>query len=297
MYKDFNAKGLIPAMITSFTSTGELDVQGVKANVEFLCQTGVWGLLVCGSTGEAALLTREERVTVIEAAAKTARGRAKVIAGTGAPSTAGVIRLCNDAASAGAEAALVVTPFYAIPTQEGLLHHYRAIHDATDLPLIVYNIPQHTGVEIELDTLEQLAALEQVVGLKESSCQDGYLAEAIRRVGNRIAILSGGDDIFFPALCMGAPGGILALGNLSPRELVAMHEAVQVSDYETARKLFYQILPIARAISVAVNFPSMVKVGVEMLGRPAGPPRSPILPLSAQQQESVRQSLVASELL
>ena len=297
MDKDFKFSGIVPALVTSFTATGELNLDGVKTNVDYLIEKGVWGLLVCGSTGEAATLTHEERVEVIETAVVAARGRAKIIAGSGAPSTAETVHLCQDAKDAGADAVLVVTPFYAIPTQEGLYRHYKAINDTVDLPIIAYNIPQHTGVDIQLETLERLAELEHVVGLKESSGRGSYVAEAIARVGDRITIIEGGDDVFFPSLCMGTVGGILALGNLAPAELVAMFNAVKAGQYDKARKLYFHILPIARAISVSVNFPSAVKVGVEMLGRPAGPARSPILPLSSGEEEEIRQALVASGLL
>lgn len=297
MSKTFRPAGVIPAMITPFTSHGDLNLDGVRVNVEYLVGTGVWGILVCGSTGEAASLTHEEREQVVSAAARAAAGRVKIIAGVGAPSTGEVIRLAQGAHMAGADMLLVVTPYYLIPTQEGLYQHYKTVHDATELPIILYNIPAHTGVDLEIETLQTLADMERVVGLKESSGRCAYLAAAVRAVGDRISILDGGDDNVFPGLALGVAGMIVALAGLAPEQLVAMYRAVRAGNYEEGRRIYYQLLPIAREINVAVNFPAMVKAAVEMLGRPAGPPRKPLLPLNPRAQRQVRQALQASGLL
>ena len=296
-YKGFRFQGVVPAMVTPFTATGELDLQGLKTSVEYLVKNGVWGVLLSGSTGEAASLTREERIKVTETAAKAAHGRVKVITGTGAPSTAETIRLSLDAKAAGADALLVVTPYYLMPTQEGIFKHYQAINDAVDLPILAYNIPAHTGSDIQMTTLERLAALERIAGMKESSGRGWYMADSIAHVGDKMALIEGGDDTLYPGLCIGASGCILALGNLAPAEAVGIYNAVKAGDHAKARKLYFQILPIARAISVSINFPAGVKAALEMLGRPAGPCRSPIQPLTAQEAADMRQALVASKLL
>lgn len=297
MDSTFKFSGIATALVTSFTAEGELDLEGIKTNVNYLIEKGVWGLVVCGSTGEAAALARDERVKVIETSVAIANGRVKIIAGAGAPSTSETIQLCREAKQAGGDAALVITPFYLIPTQEGLLHHYKAIDKEVDLPIIAYNIPAHTNVDIDIDTLEKLSELKNIAGLKESSGRGWYVAEAIARVGNKIAIIEGGDDVLFPSLCMGASGAIIALGNLAPVELVAMFNAISAGNFDQAREIYFQILPIARAIAVSVNFPSAVKAGVEMLGRPAGPTRSPILPLTSKEHDQIHQALIASKLL
>ncbi len=296
MNKDFHFSGIYPALITSFTSSGELDLEGIQANVEFLIGKGISGLLVCGSTGEAAALTRDERITVIQTVVKTAAGRIKILVGTGAPATAETIRNCQEAKQAGADAVLIITPFYIIPSQDGLYEHYKAINDAIKMPFFLYNLPQHTGVDITIDSLEKLAGLEYIRGIKESSGRGSYIAEAIARVGARMAVIEGGDDVVFPSLCMGAAGSIVALGNLAPAELVSIYQAVQAKDIEKARSIYFKILPIARAISVSINFPAGVKAGVELLGRRAGPCRSP-LAITSEEKENVRKALIASGLL
>jgi 4-hydroxy-tetrahydrodipicolinate synthase len=296
MQKPFVLSGITPALVTSLTKNGKLDLGGVTANTEYLISKGVWGLLVCGSTGEAAALTAEERVKVIQTAVNASKGKVKIIAGSGSPVTSETIRLSQQAKDAGADAVLVLTPYYVIPTQAGLLKHYEAINNAIQMPIIVYNLPQHTLVDIDIFTLEKLADLEFICGLKESSCRTYYVAEALARVGKKISVIEGGDDVTFPSLCMGVAGCIVALGNLAPAELVSIYDNVKAGNFDKARKTYFQILPIARAISVSVNFPAGVKIGVELLGRPAGPVRSP-LTITTKEKENIRAALVASRLL
>jgi 4-hydroxy-tetrahydrodipicolinate synthase len=297
MYKGFCFQGIVPALVTPFTERAELDLDGLKANVEYLIPQGIWGVLVCGSTGEAASLTREEKIVLVSSVAKVSQGRVQVIAGTGAPSTAETIRNSLDAKEAGADALLVVTPYYLIPTQEGIYQHYKAVNDAVELPMLAYNIPAHTGNDIQMSTLERIAGLEHVVGMKESSGRGWYMADAIAHVGDRMALIEGGDDTLYAGLCIGAAGCILALCNLAPAECVAIYTAVQAGRHDEARSIYYQILPIARAISVSVNFPAGVKAAVEMLGRKAGPCRSPIQPLTDAESKQMRAALIASRLL
>ncbi len=152
MKKGTRIQGIIPAMLTPFTEKGEVDVEGIGQNVDFLIESGVSGIMCNGSTGEAVALTKEERIRVIEATVEAARGRVEVIAGTGAPATARTIELTKDAKSAGADAVMIITPFYEIPNQEGLYKHYESVVEAVDIPIVAYNIPPHTGAEIELHT-------------------------------------------------------------------------------------------------------------------------------------------------
>jgi 4-hydroxy-tetrahydrodipicolinate synthase len=297
MKTHFQINGIFPALIASLTSSGELDLEGIKLNTNYLIDKGVAGLLINGSTGEAAALTRDEKIKVLETVIKTANGRIKIIAGTGAPSTAETIRNSMDAKSVGADAVLIITPFYIIPTQDGLIQHYQQINDTVKHPIIMYNLPAHTGVDIQMDTLDKLADLEYVCGLKESSGRGSYIAEALLRTGDRLSILEGGDDVVFPSLCMGVSGSIVALGNIAPDELVGIYNAIKSGKYDIARQLYFQILPIARAISVSVSFPAGVKLAVAMLGRPAGPTRSPITALSTDEQKMIREALITSKLL
>lgn len=291
MMKKENFEGIIPAMVTPFTEKGEVDLAGIKENVDFLIENGVSQILCLGGTGEVAALTREECIRIVETTVKATNGRIPVIAGTGAPSTMEVIGRTKEAISAGADSVLIVTPFYEIPTQDGLYKHYATIAETVDIPIILYNIPPNTQVEIEPQTLLKLADIDNIVGLKESSGNVSYFAEVMRLVGEKIALFNGGDDISLPCFILGCPGAVLALGNIAPRMLVDMYTAVQKKEIEKASNLFFQLLPIARIISVGQNFPAPVKEAVHMLGRPAGPPRSPIMRVSPQEKEAIRAAL------
>jgi len=192
---------------------------------------------------------------------------------------------------------MIVTPFYEIPSQEGLYQHYAAIAEAVDIPICLYNIPPHTQVEIAPETLEKLAEIDNIVALKDSSGNLSYFAEVMRRVSDKMAILTGGDDITLPCFALGCRGAILALANIAPRMLVDLFQAVQQKEREKSLDIFFKLLPISRAISVPQNFPAPVKEAVNMLGRPAGPARSPILPLGSAEREDIKKALKYAGLL
>ena len=289
--------GIIPAMLTPFTGGGDLDLDGLKKNVDFLIESGVSQIMCLGSTGEAATLTREECVRITEATVKTSGGRVPVMAGTGATSTREVIARSREAKSAGADSVMIVTPFYEIPNQEGLYKHYASIAEAVDIPMCLYNIPPHTQVEIAPETLEKLAEIDNIAALKDSSGNLSYFAEVMRRVGDKMSILTGGDDITLPCFAIGCHGAILALANIAARMVVDLFEAVQTKEREKALDIFFRLMPISRAISVPQNFPAPVKEAVSMLGHPAGPARSPIIPLASAEKETIKKALQHAGLL
>lgn len=297
MEKKMKVEGIIPAMLTPFTDTGELDVGGIGKTVDFFIENGVSEIMCLGSTGEAAALVKEERIKVIETTIKAASGRVPVMAGTGAPTTREVVGQTREAKSAGADLVMIVTPFYEIPTQEGLYRHYATVAETVDIPIVLYNIPPHTNVEIGLQTLERLVEIDNIVALKESSGNLSYFAEVMRLVGDKVGVLTGGDDITLPCFALGCHGAILALCNIAPRMIVDLHQAVQQREMAKAKKLYYQLLPIARAISTAENFPAPLKEAVNMLGRPAGPARSPIMPVTKQEKELIRAALKKAGLI
>ena len=297
MVKKADFGGIIPAMLTPFTEHQELDIGGIRETVNFLIESGVSAIMCNGSTGEEAALTRKECIKVVEATVAAADGRVKVIAGAGAPATREVIERSREAKSAGADSVMIVTPFYEIPSQDGLYRHYETIAGAVDIPIVMYNIPPHTNVEIRLHTLEKLVEIDNIVALKDSSGNLSYFAEVIRTVGEKISVLTGGDDITLPCFTMGCSGAILALANIAPHLLVELYNAVKQDEMEKARKLYYQLLPIAQAISAPENFPTPVKEAVSILGRPAGPARSPIIPIGEEEKEKIRLALRVAGLL
>jgi 4-hydroxy-tetrahydrodipicolinate synthase len=283
--------GIIPAVITPFNGKKETDHEGLEIILRGLVEHGVSGFLINGSTGEAATLSREERIENIQSAGRVARGHAKVLAGVGSPSTAQAIQFAKDARDAGADALIALTPYDIIPNKEGLLEYYKEIAKSVDVPVIAYNLPQHTGVNLGVDTLVELANGNVVAGIKESSGNLANVAQMIDEVGGKISILTGSDDLTLQSFVMGCSGAILALGNLAPKLCVDIFESVQKGDYENAKKLYYRVLPLAQAIGSPENFPAPIKEALRMLEKPAGPCRSPVVPVSAAEKERVRKAL------
>jgi 4-hydroxy-tetrahydrodipicolinate synthase len=289
--------GIIPAIVTPFTEKGELDLAGMEANVKFYLDSGVTGVVVNGSTGEASALTREERIKTIETAVKVVGRRGKVVAGAGAPTTGHAISYARDAKDAGADAVLVLTPFSVIPTKDGLYSYYREVSKAVDMPVIAYNLPQHTLVNLDVGTLSRLVDGGFVAGIKESSGNMSVFAQITKELGTRISVLTGGDDLMLQSFILGCSGAILALANIAPKLCVELFQSVQKGDIVKAKDLYFKILPVAQAIGSPENFPAPVKEAVKLLGRPAGPCRSPILPVSAQEREAMQNALQAAGLM
>jgi 4-hydroxy-tetrahydrodipicolinate synthase len=289
-------QGIMPAMLAPFKRNLQLDIEGIKTNAKFFADAGCTGIVCNGSTGEAVNLSAEERVAVISATREAVGKKLIIIAGTGAPTTGAAVESTTDALKAGADAALVITPFNAIPNKNGLYRHYAEIAQV-GIPVIVYNLPQHTGVEIDLGTLEKLVKLSAVVGIKESSGNLSYFAEIIRRFGDNLTAFTGCDDLTYQAFTLGAPAAILALGNIAPRMLVQLFDLVANGRWTEARTIYFRLLPIAQAISSSINFPAPVKEAVKLLGRPSGPPRLPTLPVDAKEATAIREALKVARLL
>jgi 4-hydroxy-tetrahydrodipicolinate synthase len=297
--KERKIKGINPAVITPFTREGKLDEDGLRVNIKFLIESGVHGLVVNGCTGEAASLSPEERKRVVRVAVSEVKGKdVPIIAGTGATNTEDTIKLTNDAKEAGAYAALIVTPFFSIPNEKGLIKHYKAVGEKVGLPIILYNIPQLTNVNLNPTiTVKLHEEVQSIVGIKDSSGNISQFSETVRLLGKKISVLTGGDDLLLPAFSLGASGAIIALGNIAPKMTVDLFNLMQKGDLNKARDIYYKLLPIARAIGGENNFPAQVKEAVNMLGRPAGLCRSPIVPLEEQEKKKIVQALKHAGLL
>ncbi len=291
-------EGLMPAMLAPFKENGDLDIDGLKKNVEFLKDAGCSGIVCNGSTGEAANLLKEERAAVIKATKEVVGDEFLIVAGTGAPTTNVTMALTEDAMKAGADVALVITPFNIIPNKEGLFRHYSAIA-GMGVPLILYNLPEHTGVEIDFVTIERLLAkYDNVVGMKESSGDLSYFAEIMRRFGSdKFVPFTGADALFMQTTFMGSPAAILALGNIAPKMIIEVMNLAKKGEIGKAKEIYYNLVPIARAISDSVNFPAPVKEAVRLLGRPAGNPRLPTLPVDKEESDSIKKALQIAGLL
>ena len=289
--------GLYPAMVTSFDSNGELAVDAVKKTARFLIKAGCAGIVCNGSTGEAANLSRDERITVIRTTREAVGKELAVIAGTGMPTTRGTVELSRDAIEAGADAVLVITPFNIIPNSDGLFRHFATVAEL-GFPVILYNLPEHTGVEIDFGTIERLLnSYDNIVGIKESSGDLSYFAEIIRRFGDAFVPINGADALIFQCTLMGSPASILALGNIAPKMIIQVMDLVKRGDVAGAKKIYYKLVPIARSISDAVNFPAPIKAALTLLGRPAGDPRLPTVPVDDEEASSIKEALQTAGLL
>jgi len=270
--------GAMTALVTPFRD-GEVDARALEALVEAQIAGGINALVPCGSTGEAATLTHEEHLAVVRAVVRAARGRLPVIAGTGSNSTAEAIRLTRGAEEAGADAALLISPYYNRPTQDGIYRHYAAVADATGLPLILYNIPGRTGSNITPDTIARLARLPNIAGVKEASGNLAQVLEIIDESGPDFGIYSGDDILTLPIMAAGGHGVIAVGANLMPRAYVELTDALLAGDLERARMQNHRLLPLMMALTLEVN-PIPVKTALAMMGQCADEFRLPLTPMS-----------------
>lgn len=298
MSKEKKLKGIIPAVITPFTEDGKLDEAALRENLRFLIEKGVHGLMVNGSTGEAASLSPEERKKIVEIAVDEAGGKLPVVAGTGTPSTWMTSKLTKEAKEAGADAAMIVTPFYLIPNERGLIKHYKTVAEEVGIPIVAYNIPQHTKVNLTSSMVAKLCdEVPLITALKDSAGNMSQFAETVELVGDRISVLSGSDDLLLQSFILGADGAIIALGNIAPSMAVQMFGLVQEGKLNKAKEIYFKLIPIAKAIGSEFNFPAPVKEAIKLLGRPAGPTRSPIVPVTEQERDAIRKALKHAGLL
>jgi 4-hydroxy-tetrahydrodipicolinate synthase len=270
--------GSMTAIITPFRD-GRVDGEALERLVEFQVQNGTSAIVPCGSTGESSTLSHAEHAEVVRLVVRLVRGRIPVIAGTGSNSTSEAIALTRAAQEAGAAAALLISPYYNKPTQEGIYQHYKSIAEATRFPLIVYNIPGRTASKIEATTIARLAQLEEIVGLKEATGSLDEPQEVIRLCGDKIEVYSGDDSLTLPILAVGGVGVISVVANIMPKESAQMVAACRRGDWDTARKLHYQLLPLIRALFLETN-PIPVKAAVAMMGYCQDALRLPLLPMS-----------------
>jgi len=288
-------KGTFSALITPFKD-GVLDERALRELIEWQIQQGVDGIVPCGSTGEAATLSHAEHERVIKIAIGQARRRVQVLAGTGSNSTAEAIRLTAFAREAGADGALLISPYYNKPTQEGIFQHYKAIADAVGLPLVVYNIPGRTASNIMPETLGRLARINHVVGVKESSGSMEQASEIVRLCGDKITVLSGDDSLTVPLMALGARGVVSVITNVVPGQMCELVQHAMAGDFARARELHYRLLPLMRAMFVETN-PIPVKYAASLLGKCGAEVRLPLTPLSVEGAERVRTAMNEAGLL
>jgi len=272
--------GAMTALVTPLRA-GEVDARAVAALVEAQIAAGIDALVPCGSTGEAATLTHEEHVAVVREVVRVARGRVPVIAGTGSNSTAEAIRLTRGAEEAGADAALLISPYYNKPTQEGIYRHYAAVAEATKLPLIVYNIPGRTASNLTAETLGRLSRLPNIVGVKEASGSLAQVIDVIAAAGPDFAVYAGDDVLTVPIMAVGGKGVISVTANIVPREFVELTNALLTGDLERGRTLMHRLLPLVNALMGLEVNPIPVKTALALMGRCAEEFRLPLTCMTA----------------
>ena len=278
-------EGVYPALTTPFDENGRIDFEQLRADVRRLERAGVDGVVPVGSTGESATLTHDEHVQVIEATVETAT--VPVVAGTGSNNTQEALSLSRRAADVGADALLLISPYYNRPEQRGLRAHYETIADGVDLPQIVYNVPSRTGQNIEADTVVTLASHPTIQGLKAASGDLSQISEVVERTREEeFAVLSGDDALTLPAMSVGATGTISVVANVEPERTVAMVEAAQAGDYEEAGERHHELAPLWRALFCETN-PIPVKEALHI--REGNPPhlRSPLTRLTPDLREEL----------
>jgi len=285
-------QGVFPPHVTPFTRDGDLDLDALRKCVDFWIEGGVSGLVTCGSNGEAPYLSREERRKVIETVIDQVNGRVPVIAGTGGISTRETIQLTKDAEDLGADAALVVTPFYFKHSNEEIYQHYKTVAEAVDLPIILYNVPKFTGFSLDPKVVHQVVEeCDNVIGIKDSSGSVALVSEIIRLVGDKISVLAGSADVFLSTLMLGGKGAIIAVAIFAPKLCRDLYGEFKAGNYEKAAKLQATISFLNGIVVRKLNQLAAVKYAVSIQGVPAGYPRRPTLPLGKEEMREVEEAL------
>jgi len=282
--------GTYTAIVTPFKN-GQIDETAFERLIEFQIKGGVDGIAPAGTTGESATLNYEEHIAVIQHAVRFARGRIKVMAGTGANSTAEAIYLTRAAEEAGADASLQVSPYYNKPTQEGLYQHFKAIARATKLPIVLYSVPSRTAVEIGVETVKRLARdCKNVIAIKESGGSCDRVSQLRAALGPKFIILSGDDSLTLPFLSVGAQGVVSVASNVIPREVSQMVKLFRSGKAAAAQRLHEKYFPLYKDLFIETN-PGPVKAALAMLGRISEDYRLPLVPMNAKNRASLRVTL------
>lgn len=281
--------GSLVAIVTPFRK-GRVDERALADLIEFQISNGTDGIVPCGTTGESATLTHTEHERVVALTVEVVNRRVPVIAGAGSNSTEEAIALTKHAKQVGADGALLITPYYNKPTQEGLFRHYKAVADAVDLPVVLYNIPGRTCVNMAPTTVARLTAQRNIVAIKEGSGSLQQVSEIIKACGDRIVVLSGDDPLTLPMLAVGAKGVITVTANIAPQDMAAMMDAFAAGRHEEARRLHYKMFGLFSALFYETN-PIPVKEALAMMGKIDGEIRLPLTPMSSENRDKLARVL------
>ena len=281
--------GSIPALITPFRN-GALDIKSLESLVEWHISEGSSGLVAVGTTGESPTLSHAEHRKVIEVVVKTSAGRIPVIAGAGSNSTSESVDLIKFASEVGANGALVVTPYYNKPNQKGLINHYKVLSDSSKLPIIIYNIPGRSVIDMTVETMSQLSKLKNIVGVKDATGDVGRVSDTRAACGDSFVQLCGNDDIALGFNAHGGKGCISVIANIAPKLSAEFQSAMNDGDYNTALTLQDKLLPLHRAAFLEPN-PCPTKFALEVLGKCSSEIRSPLIEIDRETKDQMLRAL------
>ncbi len=285
--------GIIPALVTPFREDFSVDYEGIARNLDYL-EKYVDAVVPAGTTGEAATLSYEEHVEVVRYVAETAK--VPVIGGAGSNSTREALWLAKEVEKAGADAAMLVTPYYNKPNGEGLYQHYKTVAEAVSIPIVVYNVPSRTGTNITPDVVVRLAEIDNIVAIKEASGNLKQISDIIRTTPDDFILLSGDDFLTLPILCLGGKGVVSVAANVAPALMKEMYSAFMDGNLKKAAELHHRLTPLFNVLFIDTN-PMPVKKALELMGLAAGKPRLPLVELSEDKTEKVREVLKSLNLL
>ncbi len=294
MHKIQNLRGCVTALITPFDNKLEVDYDGLRSNIKFQISSGVCGIVPLGTTGESPTVTEGEFKQIISTSVNATKERIPVIAGTGSNSTEKTVHTTKMAEELGADAALIVTPYYNKPTQEGIYRHFEKISSNTSIPIIIYNIAGRTGVNIETKTMVRLSTLPNIVGVKEASGNINQMVEVIDMMPDDFLVMSGDDSMTFPLMSLGGHGVISVASNILPKKVSEMTKLLLEGKIQEARKLNAYLMPIFKDLFIETN-PIPVKTAMRMLGMPSGSFRLPLCDIGPQNLERLKATLASYE--
>lgn len=287
--------GSFVAIVTPFAN-GKFDEKTMAELIEFQISNGTHGIVPCGTTGESATLSPKEHERVVAATVEMVHKRVPVIAGTGSNSTQEAVSLTKHAKTAGADGALLITPYYNKPTQEGLFRHFEAIARSVDLPLILYNIPGRTSINMLPSTVARLSQIESIVGIKEGSGSLQQVSDIIHQTKDDFLVLSGDDPLTLPMMALGGKGVITVTANVAPKDMSSMVSAALNSDFQEARRLHFKLAPIFGALFLETN-PIPVKAALAMMGKGSDEVRLPLTTLAKEFRPKLKEALQTSGVL
>lgn len=288
-------KGAMVAIVTPFKK-GKIDEKGLIKLIEFQLKNGTHAIIPCGTTGESATLSHEEHEKVVDITVQTVAGRVPVIAGTGSNSTDEAITLTKAAKKAGADAALMITPYYNKPSQEGLYQHFKKVAESVDIPIVLYNVPGRTSVNMLPETVARLSEIANIVGIKEATGSLQQISDTIRQSSKNLSLVSGDDFTVLPTLAVGGRGVISVVSNVAPKDMADLVNAFEAGEIQKAQELHYKLTPLCQAMFFETN-PVPVKTALGLMKMISPEVRLPLAPMSEKNVERLRAVMQAYGLI